>query len=40
MAFGVLMAFIFDSILIKMREYVGRRNLARHTLSDERFMIA
>lgn len=40
MAFGVLMAFLFDSILIGIRGYVGRRNLARHTLSDERFMIA
>merc|ERR1740117_540394 len=39
MAFGVLMAYFFDSALIWLRVYVGRRNLARHTLSDERFMI-
>jgi len=39
LAFGVLMAFIFDYFLIWIRVHYGRRNLAVHTLSDERFMI-
>ena len=39
MAFGVLIAFIFDVMLIWIRVRTGRRNLATHTLSDERFMI-
>ena len=33
------MAFIFDYMLINLRVYIGRRNLAMKTLSDERFMI-
>ena len=36
---GVLIAYILDSILIFLRSYFGRRNLARHTLADERFLI-
>lgn len=36
---GVLLAFIVDSILIHMRKYFGRRNIASHTLADERFLI-
>jgi hypothetical protein len=39
LAFGVLMAFIFDYMLIGLRVNIGKRNLALHTLSDERFMI-
>jgi hypothetical protein len=36
---GVLIAYIVDTLLIFLRKYFGRRNLARHTLADERFLI-
>lgn len=36
---GVLMAYILDSMLIWMRGYFGRRNLSKHTLVDESFLI-
>lgn len=36
---GVLLAYIVDSILIHLRGYFGRRNVASHTLADERFLI-
>ena len=36
---GILIAYIVDSFLIRLRAYSGRRNLARHTLADERFLI-
>lgn len=36
---GILIAYIVDSLLITLRGYSGRRNLARHTLADERFLI-
>lgn len=36
---GVLIAYIVDKLLITLRGYFGRRNLARHTLADERFLI-
>ena len=36
---GVLLAYIVDSILIHMRKYFGRRNIASHTLADERFLV-
>ena len=36
---GILIAYILDSFLIFLRKYNGRRNLARHTLADERFLI-
>ena len=36
---GILIAYILDSFLIFLRKYFGRRNLARHTLADERFLI-
>jgi hypothetical protein len=39
LAFGVLIAYILDYILIWFRSHQGRKNLAMHTLSDERFMI-
>jgi len=36
---GVLVAYLIDYLLIKLREYKGRKNLAAHTLSDERFLV-
>ena len=36
---GILMAYIVDQSLIFLRSYYGRRNLARHSLADERFLI-
>ena len=36
---GVLVAYIVDTLLVSMRSYFGKRNLARHTLADERFLI-
>ena len=36
---GVLIAYIVDTLLVSMRSYFGKRNLARHTLADERFLI-
>lgn len=36
---GVLVAYIIDSGLIWLRGYMGRRNLSRHTLVDEDFLI-
>jgi hypothetical protein len=36
---GVLFAYLLDSILIWMRGYMGRRNLSKHTLVDEAFLI-
>lgn len=39
LAFGVLIAYMIDYILIHLRIYKGRKNLALHTLSDERFLI-
>ena len=36
---GVLVAYIVDYILIGIRMYKGRKNLATHTLSDERFLV-
>lgn len=37
--FGMCLAYILDSMLIMLRSYVGRRNLSRHTLVDEKFLI-
>jgi len=36
---GVLVTYILDSILVYMRKYFGRRNLAKHTMVDEAFLI-
>lgn len=36
---GVLIAYMVDRILIFLRTYYGRRNVAKHTLADERFLI-
>lgn len=36
---GILIAYILDKILIYFRTYLGKKNLAKHTLADERFMI-
>ena len=36
---GILIAYLLDSLLIWLRSYLGRRNLAQHTMSDERFLI-
>lgn len=39
LAFGVLIAYIADYFLVSLRNYFGRKNLAQHTLCDERFLI-
>jgi hypothetical protein len=39
LALGVLLAYIVDSFLIWLRKYQGRRELAVHTLCDERFLV-
>jgi len=39
-AFGVLIAYLVDYLLINIRMYRGRKNLATHTLSDERFLVS
>ena len=36
---GVLIAYMLDQALLWLRSYFGRRNLAKHTLADERFLI-
>lgn len=36
---GVLVAYIFDSFLIYLRGHFGRKNLSKHTLVDEAFLI-
>ena len=36
---GVLVAYLLDYVLIGIRLYKGRKNLATHTLSDERFLV-
>lgn len=36
---GILMAYVVDTVLVFIRSYYGRRNLARHTLADERFLV-
>lgn len=36
---GVLVAYLVDKSLISVRSYMGRRNLAKHTLVDEAFLI-
>jgi len=37
---GVLVSYLVDTMLIKVREYKGRKNLATHTLTDERFLVS
>jgi hypothetical protein len=39
LALGVLIAYVVEYSLIWLREYKGRRNIAQHTLSDEKFLI-
>jgi hypothetical protein len=36
---GVLIAFVVDSFLFWLRRYLGKRNLSRHTLVDDAFLI-
>lgn len=36
---AVLVSFILDNIFFWMRSYFGRRNLSKHTLADEAFLI-
>jgi hypothetical protein len=36
---GILIAYILDQSLIFLRSYLGRKNLAKHTLADERFLV-
>mmetsp|Transcript_4701 Transcript_4701/g.8016 ORF Transcript_4701/g.8016 Transcript_4701/m.8016 type:complete len:124 (+) Transcript_4701:2799-3170(+) len=35
---GVLIAYILDYLLIWLKQHYGKMNLARNTLSDERFL--
>jgi len=37
--FGVLLAFLADKFFYIVRKYFGRRNIAKKTLTDERFLI-
>ena len=36
---GILIAYLLDCFFIFLREVLGKKNLARHTLADERFLI-
>jgi len=36
---GVLFAYLIDSFLFWLRSYLGKRNLSRHTLVDDAFLI-
>ncbi|CDW85678.1 meckelin isoform 4 [Stylonychia lemnae] len=36
---GILIAYLLDNFLIFLRTHYGRRNVAKHTLADERFLI-
>lgn len=36
---GILIAYLVDNFLMFLRAHFGRRNLAKHTLADERFLI-
>lgn len=36
---GVLVAYILDYLLIWIRAYFGKKNLSRHTLVDESFLV-
>lgn len=36
---AVMIAFVLDHLLFWMRRYFGRRNLSKHTLADEAFLI-
>lgn len=36
---AVLIAFVLDHMLFWLRRYFGRRNLSKHTLADEAFLI-
>ena len=35
---GIIIAYILDQGLFMIREFKGRRNLARHTLVDDKFL--
>ena len=39
LVFGALLSYITDGLLTWFRSYKGKKNLAVHTLSDEKFMI-
>jgi hypothetical protein len=36
---GVLVAYMFNQILFFLKDSYGRKNVARHCLADERFLI-
>ena len=36
---GVLITYIMDCILVYMRQYFGKRNIAKQTLTDEQLLI-
>lgn len=36
---AVMMAFIVNHLLYWIRDYLGRRNLSKHTLADEAFLL-
>lgn len=35
---GVLITYILDCLLVYMRQYFGKRNIAKQTLTDEGFL--
>ena len=35
---GILVAYLLDQGLFYIRDFKGRRNLARHTLVDDKFL--
>lgn len=37
-ALAVMMAYMLDNILFWLMKYYGRRNLSKHTLTDEAFL--
>ena len=37
--FGILIAYILNTIFTWIRSYYGKRNLCKHTLVDEGFLI-
>jgi len=38
-ALAIMMAYTVDNLLFWMMNYLGRRNLSKHTLTDEAFLI-
>ena len=36
---GILVAYLLDIFLVSLRQFWGKKNIAKHTLADERFLI-